>query len=178
MGLCGPYPSALSPQRLGWWARGALGQLDLEAAHSCPLKFGVGLWDGPAGPVGWPSEVQASGLAGGKPQVAFLSGLSLPRASMVRTVSSPACAGRGTCDPVSGHCTCPEAGPAWPVRRGGVGLEEEPERSRDPRPLPWSPPSDGCLVLSRALGVTCGVITPRRLSFPRTQHPRLWVQEA
>ena len=91
------------------------------------------------------------------------------------------CQNGGSCDPVSGHCTCPEgwAGLACEkgeCRAGGGGALGV---SGDPRPLPWSPPSDGCLVLrSRALGVTCGVITPRRLSFPRTQHLRLWVQEA
>ena len=179
----GPHPSAPSPQRLGRWGRGALGQLVLEAAPIPAPKVRC-----------WASgrACRSSGLAlrefrlpawlAGKPQVAFSLASACPEGLYGEDCQlSCLCRNGGTCDPVSGHCTCPEGWAGLACEKGecraggggGLGV------SGDPRPLPWSLPSDGCLVLrSRALGVACGVITPRCLSFPRTQHPRLWVQEA
>lgn len=94
------------------------------------------------------------------------------------------CQNGGSCDPVSGHCTCPEGWAGLACEKGEcqAGGGEALGVWGHPRPLPWPPPSeaqDGCLALrGRALGVPCRVTTPGHLSFPRTQDPRLRVQEA
>ena len=133
----GPYPSALSPQRL---ARGALGQLIREAAPVPAPKVwcwalgracssgGLSL-QGPGLQLGWQGNCRL---------LLFLASACPEGLYGKDCQHSCLCQNGGTCDPVSGHCTCPEGwaglacekGECRASRRGALGVW------RDPRPLP------------------------------------------
>ena len=133
----GPHPSALSPQRLA----GRPG-----APQFPPLKFGVGLWDEPAGPVGWP--YRGSGLwPGWRGNHRLLLSLSsaCPEGLYGEDCQhSCLCQNGGSCDPVSGHCTCTEGWAGLACEKGEcqAGRGEALGVWGHPRPLPWPPPSE------------------------------------
>lgn len=93
------------------------------------LPFGAGLqvqWAGPP-------RVQAPGLAGGDAAGHFSLSPACPAGLYGKDCQhSCLCLNRGTCDPVSGHCTCPEG---W----AGLACEEGERRAggRRRKEGPW-----------------------------------------